>query len=91
MILAILGFLDILVGVSLLFPNFLAFYIGVIILLKGISSIIGSFAVKYFFDVMGFIDLAAGVILLLNLSVPWFWLLPMIKGIYSLISGMARS
>jgi uncharacterized membrane protein HdeD (DUF308 family) len=90
MILALLGLLDILVGVSLLFPNFLAFYIGVIILLKGISSIVGSFAVKYFFDVMGFIDVIAGVILLLNFSIPWFWLLLMIKGIYSLIVGIGN-
>ena len=91
MILAILGFLDILVGVSLLFPNFLAFYIGVIILIKGISSIVGSFAVRYFFDVMGFIDLIAGAILVFNFPIPWFWILPMIKGIYSLIVGMSRS
>jgi len=89
MILAILGLFDIVVGISLAFPNFLAFYIGVIILLKGISSIVGSFAVKYFFDVMGFIDVIAGVILVFNFSIPWFWLLPTIKGIYSLIVGMA--
>jgi uncharacterized membrane protein HdeD (DUF308 family) len=91
MILTILGFLDILVGVSLLFPNFLAFYIGVIILVKGISSIVGSFAVKYFFDVMGFIDVIAGMILVFNFSIPWFWILPMLKGIYSLVAGMTRS
>lgn len=91
MILVILGFLDILVGASLLFPNFLAFYLGVVILVKGISSIAGSFAAKYFFDFMGFIDVIAGVILLFNFSIPWFWLLPMIKGIYSLITGLSRS
>ncbi len=88
MILAILGLFDIIVGVSLALPNFLAFYIGVIVLIKGVSSIVGSFAVKYFFDFMGFIDLIAGVILLLNFSIPWFWLLLMIKGIYSLIIGL---
>ena len=88
MILAILGFLDFLVGITLLFPNFLAFYLGIIILIKGISSIIGSFAVKYFFDVMGFIDIVAGVILLFNFSIPWFWILPMIKGVYSLVAGL---
>jgi uncharacterized membrane protein HdeD (DUF308 family) len=91
MILVILGFFDIIVGLSLLFHNFLAFYIGIIILIKGVSSVIGSFAAKYFFDFMGFIDLIAGVILLLNLSIPWFWILPMIKGIYSLVAGMTRS
>ncbi len=91
MILAILGLFDIIVGVSLAFPNFLVFYIGIIVLIKGISSIVGSFAAKYFFDFMGFIDVIAGVILLLNFSIPWFWLLPLIKGIYSLVVGMTRS
>jgi uncharacterized membrane protein HdeD (DUF308 family) len=91
MILALLGFLDVLCGICLLFPNPLCFYIGLIILIKGIFSIIGSFAAKYFFDFMGFIDVIAGVILLLNFSIPWFWLLPLIKGIYSLVVGMTRS
>ena len=86
---ALLGFLDILVGISLVFPNFLAFYLGLIVLIKGISSVVGSFAVGFFFDVMGFIDLAAGIILLLGFSVPWLWILPMIKGVYSLIDGLA--
>ncbi len=88
MILAVLGFLDILVGISLIFPNFLSFYLGILILIKGIFSIIGSFAVKYFFDFMGFIDLIAGIMLLFSFSIPWFWILPMIKGIYSLIVGL---
>lgn len=88
MILSILGFLDILVGISLVFPNFLSFYLGILILIKGISSVIGSFAVKYFFDFMGFIDLIAGIMLILGFSIPWFWILPMIKGIYSLIVGL---
>jgi len=88
MLLAILGFLDILVGISLVFPNFLAFYLGIIILLKGISSIIGSFAVKYFFDIMGFIDLIAGLMLIFNLSFPWFWILPILKGLYSFVVGL---
>jgi len=89
MLMALLGFLDILVGISLVFPNFLAFYLGLIVLIKGISSVVGSFAVGFFFDVMGFIDLAAGIILLLGFSVPWLWILPMIKGVYSLIDGLA--
>lgn len=89
MILALLGILDIIAGISLVYPNFLVFYLGIIILVKGIFSVVGSFAVKYFFDVMGFIDVVAGVILVFNFSIPWFWLLPMIKGIYSLIVGMS--
>jgi len=90
MLVALLGIIDILVGISLIFPsNFLAFYIGVIVLIKGVSSVIGSFASGFYFDFMGFIDLAAGIILLLGLSIPWLWILPMIKGIYSIIAGLA--
>ncbi len=88
MLLAILGFLDILVGISLMFPNFLAFYLGVIALIKGISSVIGSFATGFYFDFMGFIDLIAGIMLIFGFSIPWFWILPMIKGTYSLIVGL---
>ena len=90
MLLAILGFLDILVGISLAYPNFLSFYLGILILIKGILSILGSFATKYFFDFMGFIDLIAGVMLIFSFSIPWFWLLPMIKGFYSLIVGLGN-
>ena len=88
MLIAILGFLDILVGISLMFPNFLAFTLGVLVLLKGIFSVVGSFASGFFFDVMGFIDLIAGIMLIFGFFIPWFWLLPMIKGIYSLIVGL---
>jgi uncharacterized membrane protein HdeD (DUF308 family) len=90
MILAILGILDIIAGISLAFPNFLVFYLGIIILVKGIFSIVGSFAAKYFLDFMGFIDLIVGLMLLFHFSIPFFWILPIIKGVYSLIVGMAQ-
>jgi len=89
MIIAILGILDILAGISLVFPNFLVFYLGVIILIKGIFSIVGSFASKFFLDFMGFIDLIVGLMLLFNFSIPFFWILPIIKGAYSLIVGFS--
>ena len=89
MIIAVLGFLDIIVGISLLFPNFLSLYLGIIILIKGIFSIIGSLESKFFL-LLSLIDVTAGIILLFNFSIPWFWLLPMIKGVYSLIVGMAN-
>lgn len=90
MILAILGILDILAGISLIYPNFLVFYLGAIILIKGILSIIGSFAVKYFLDFMGFIDIVVGAMLLFHYSIPFFWILPVIKGVYSLIAGLSQ-
>lgn len=38
--------------------------------------------------IMGIIDIIAGVMLLTNFSIPWFWVLLMIKGVYSLLAGL---
>jgi len=85
MILLLLSIIDVLVGVTLMFPNFLGFYLGIIVLLKGLSSMLGIPTGDIAIVIMGIIDLIAGVILLLNFSIPWFWLLPMLKGVYCLI------
>ena len=89
MILAILGFLDIIAGVCLLFPNFLGFYIGIIILLKGLSSMTAIPSGDIGILIMGAIDISTGIILLLNFSVPWLWLILVIKGVYSFLVGFA--
>lgn len=88
MILFALGIIDTLAGISLLFPNFLGFYLGIIVLLKGLSSMFGLPTGDMGIVIMGIIDITVGAILLLNFSVPWFWLLPIIKGIYSLLAGL---
>jgi hypothetical protein len=88
MLLIILSLVDIAVGISLIFPNFLGFYLGIIVLIKGISSVVGAFASGFYFDIMGAIDLIAGILLLLSFNIPWFWLLPIIKGLFSLIAGL---
>lgn len=80
--------LDILAGVSLLIPNFLGFYLGIVILLKGLSSMLGLPTGDLGIVIMGIVDIIAGVMLLTNFSIPWFWILPMIKGVYSLIAGL---
>lgn len=85
----ILSMVDILAGVSLLIPNFLGFYLGVLILLKGLSSMLGLPTGDLGIVIMGIIDIIAGIMLLTNFSIPWFWVLLMIKGVYSLIAGMA--
>jgi uncharacterized membrane protein HdeD (DUF308 family) len=77
--------IDILVGVTLLFPNFLGFYLGIAILLKGISSMFGIPTGDLGIVIMGSIDIIAGLMLLLNFSVPWFWVLPILKGVYCLL------
>lgn len=89
MLLVILSVIDILVGVSLMFPNFLGFYLGIIVLLKGLSSMLGIPTGDIGIVIMGFIDIAAGAMLLSGFIIPWFWLIPLIKGVYSIIVGLA--
>jgi len=88
MILFVLSVIDILAGVSLLFPNFLGLYIGIAVLLKGISSMFGIPTGDLGIVIMGGIDIIAGLMLFLNFSIPWFWILPILKGIYSMLSGL---
>lgn len=89
MFLIALSIIDILVGISLIFPNFLGFYLGILVILKGLSSMLGIPTGDLGIVIMGVIDIIAGIMLLTNFIVPWFWLLPMIKGIYSLMVGFA--
>ena len=81
--------IDVLVGVTLLFPNFLGFYLGIAVLLKGISSMFGIPTGDIGIVIMGGIDIVAGLMLLYSIAVPWFWILPVLKGIYSMFSGLS--
>jgi hypothetical protein len=87
MLLAIVGLIDIIAGISLLFPNFLGFYLGVILLVKSFSSLIGGIASKMFI-VLGLIDLIAGLMLIFGFSIPWVWTILVLKGLYSLVMGL---
>jgi uncharacterized membrane protein HdeD (DUF308 family) len=89
MLLVALSLIDILVGISLMFPNFLGFYLGILVILKGLSSMLGIPTGDLGIVIMGVIDIAAGIMLLTNFSIPWFWLFPMIKGIYCFLVGFA--
>ena len=91
MLLIILSLIDIAVGISLVYPNFLGFYFGIIVLLKGLSSMLGIPTGDVGVVIMGGIDIIAGVMLLVNFSIPWFWLLPVLKGFYSLVIGLGSS
>ena len=90
MILAILGIIDILAGISLLVPNFLAFYLGIIIILKGISSMFGVATGNVAIIVMGIVDIIAGILLVSGFSLPLIWLLMIVKGFFSLVSGLGN-
>jgi len=91
MLLTILSLLDILAGLLLLFRiSFLASVVGIIVLLKGISSVLGSIISRNFFDWMGLIDLVVGLTLVFNLGLDWFWIFPVLKGSYTLILSVGH-
>ena len=91
MLLMILSLLDIFAGLLILFRvEGLVFLIGITVLLKGLSTVAGSFMSKHFLEWMGYIDLITGVILIFNLGLGWFWVLPLLKGIYTLVLSFGR-
>jgi len=90
MLLVVLGIFDILVGLTILFKEFfsgLILTVGVIVLIKGLFSVLGSLMNKFFLDILGWIDLLAGIVLLFNVNIPLIWLAVIIKGVYSIIMG----
>lgn len=92
MILLALGTLDILASMTMIFRDqmsMLAAVIGIAMLLKGISSILGSFSSGYYTDLMGAIDLASGISLAYGFSIPFLWALLLLKGILSFSSSKA--
>jgi uncharacterized membrane protein HdeD (DUF308 family) len=90
MLLIILGIVDILAGISMLYPNLLAFYIGVLILLKGVSSMFGIATKNAGIAIMGVIDIVAGLSLVFSFSIPLLWLILIVKGAFSLASGLGN-
>jgi len=86
---ALLGVLDIITGICLALglKGSIIGIIGMIILAKGILSLLGSFVTQHFLDWMGYIDVIAGVCLIAGFSIPYFWLLPIFKGTYSILTG----
>jgi uncharacterized membrane protein HdeD (DUF308 family) len=88
MLLVILGIIDILAGISMLYPNFLAFYLGVLVLLKGISSMLSLATKNAGIVIMGVIDIVVGLSLVFGFSIPLLWLIMIVKGAFSLVSGL---
>jgi hypothetical protein len=88
MLLWIFGLIDLIAGISLVLPNFLGFYLGVIELLKGGSSIIGGIG-DAGFVILGIMDVLAGIMLLAGFSVPLFWILFLIKGVFTTIFSIS--
>ena len=84
-----LAAIDILAGIAIAGQTYWAWnpviWIGIAILIKAIYSLATSIGTHFYFDFLGWIDLAAAVIILLNLAIPWFFVIPIAKGIYSAV------
>ena len=103
MFLAILGVLDILGGVLLAIAGFIPYTgsgfiltLGVVFIIKGIISYLAAAAKGFFFDLMGVLDLIAGIMLVLATHdfilffFPYIGILLIIKGVYSFVMGLVK-
>lgn len=94
MILAVLGLIDIIAGVSIIFPSTSPFllYFAIFCLIKGVISIPSLLEGEIFIFILGLIDIAAFFSLTLaylNFSfLKIVGLLMILKGIYSFITGI---
>jgi uncharacterized membrane protein HdeD (DUF308 family) len=104
MLLLILGIVDVIAGIILtffglpIFPgNGIVLSLGILMLIKGIISYLMACANKFFFDVMGIMDILAGIFLLLLFYgiglffFPWLGILMVIKGIYSSVVWLSHA
>lgn len=98
---AILGILDIICGAALaastfanLASNGWIFFFGLVAIAKGVYSVLAAAAAGFYFDVLGWLDLLVGVLLLLvnwNITFGFFLyvgILLILKGLYSFFVGM---
>lgn len=102
MIIVILGILDVIAGIAValaqlfhLTGSAFALYLGVIFILKALYSILTALAAGFPFDVLGWLDLIAGIVLmLLYWGFPvsfafWVGIIMILKGVYSILLGIA--
>ncbi len=88
MILFLLGLVDIIAGIIMVYPEIFSsvlFYFGFIVLLKGIFSFASSAMKNYWLDWMGIVDIITGMIILFSFSIPYFYILPISKGFYTIL------
>jgi len=92
MILLILGLVDILAGAAILFPetfSSLTLILGVTVLLKGIFSFGSAVLNNFWLDWMGAMDIITGLMLLTGFFIQYFWVLPVLKGLYTILRHYA--
>jgi uncharacterized membrane protein HdeD (DUF308 family) len=99
MILIILGIFDIIMGVFLALSGpmkgiDIILWLGVIVLLKGIYSMLSNFASGFLLDLMGVLDLLCGIFLVMAFYGFYYHfflyvgILMFLKGLYSVIMGL---
>lgn len=101
MFLALLGLLDVIAGIILGLSGFVSytesgfvFMIGGVLIIKGILSYLSGAAKGFYLDFMGILDIIAGSMLVLTtwgivlFFFPYFGVLLLLKGLYSLLIGM---
>lgn len=89
MLALILSLLDIVAGIVIFirFDGLIATILALILLIKGVTSVLGSAAARYWLDWMGWIDIIAAATLFFTWPA-WLSLLLVIKGLYSLIRSV---
>ena len=90
MFVALLGFLDLFATAMLLWPDLWAdilVTLGIIYLIKGGISFVGSVLGGFWFDVMGIVDLLVAVSLIFAFEIPFLWVALLVKGLFSAATG----
>jgi hypothetical protein len=55
------------------------------------SSMISIASGEVIIFMMGILDLLTGVLIITSFYIPWFWVIPVGKGLISLVMGLASS
>ncbi|QQG39373.1 MAG: hypothetical protein HYS81_03215 [Candidatus Aenigmatarchaeota archaeon] len=64
--------------------------VGWVVLVKGLYSIGTSYLNKFYFDFLGWADVAVAGIILAGWAIPFFWAVPLIKGGWTMLSVYAN-
>ncbi len=83
-LLAAFSLIDIISGIIIITTSS-SHLLGIILLVKGLMSVIPSFLSGFFFDVLGFIDILGALVLLGIFNFKLLGILLVAKGLYSLL------
>lgn len=103
MFLFVLGILDLIAGIILGLSGFVpytengfVFFLGLIIVIKGIVSFLMGAAKGFYLDFMGLLDIVAGAMLMIATTgfmlffFPYIGIILIFKGLYSMLIGLVK-